>query len=284
MIKLFNSLLGILILLISITASASIFSNDPSRNELISKMEKSDVRSLNGVNIKDINDADKLFYVGYLYSYGSEYFGFKRNCDKAVEALTKSWSKGGVDAGFTLALMYYDGYCVKRDFELSNEYLKATANEGYILSQRYLGRSYIGMKLKGLNKEDIKKSIYWLKKAANNGDKDSAGTLSYIYKKGIGGIESNLKFYFKWLYVYTHSDKYYNGDLLGFDELASCYEEGIGTEKDLVQAYKYYTLSGNAGAEGKHRVAEQMTPEQIQKGQRLANEWMQEHNAYVPNY
>ncbi|WP_280541355.1 SEL1-like repeat protein [Chromohalobacter sp. 11-W] len=64
-------------------------------------------------------------------------------------------------------------------------------------------------------------------------------------------------------------------------KLAEFYEEGVGTDKNLVKAYKYFDLSGNAGAEGKHRVAKEMTQEQIDEAIRQSQAWQEEHNVQV---
>lgn len=128
------------------------------------------------------------------------------------------------------------------------------------------------------------KAIYWLKKAANNGDKQSAGNLSYIYVDGVNGVKINKEKSFHWMLKAAYSNKFYKGDISDFFSLAKYYEKGIGTEKDLVQAYKCYMLSGSAGSEGKHRVAKRMTSDQIKEGKRLAKEWMNENNTYVPSY
>jgi hypothetical protein len=61
--------------------------------------------------------------------------------------------------------------------------------------------------------------------------------------------------------------------------IAGMYESGAGLKQDLVQAYKWYSLAATSTepngprALSIKRVAEEMTPEQIAEGKRLAFEW-----------
>ncbi|KJZ05241.1 hypothetical protein TW86_21385 [Halomonas sp. S2151] len=76
----------------------------------------------------------------------------------------------------------------------------------------------------------------------------------------------------------------YGDEMVGFTSLGGFYEEGIGTDIDLVQAYKYYDLLSPGSAPDKARLEEKMTPEQIREAIRLSREWQEEHNIYVPSY
>ncbi|MFP3441885.1 SEL1-like repeat protein, partial [Pantoea sp. SIMBA_133] len=75
----------------------------------------------------------------------------------------------------------------------------------------------------------------------------------------------------------------YGDPMDGFSGLAKVYEEGIGTDVDLVQAYKYYDLLSPGSAPDKARLEEQMTPEQIQEAIRLSRQWQEEQNIFVPS-
>tara|TARA_B100001179_G_C18194836_1_gene234593 strand:+ start:69 stop:338 length:270 start_codon:yes stop_codon:yes gene_type:complete len=76
----------------------------------------------------------------------------------------------------------------------------------------------------------------------------------------------------------------YDSNSFSFNRLARYYEEGIGTDIDLVQAYKYYDLLSPGSAPDKARLEAQMTPEQIQEAIRLSRQWQDEHNIFVPSY
>lgn len=76
----------------------------------------------------------------------------------------------------------------------------------------------------------------------------------------------------------------YGDQFKAFRSLAKYYEEGVGTDIDLVQAYKYYDLLSPGSASDKARLEAQMTPEQIREAIRLSRQWQEEHNIFVPSY
>lgn len=275
-------ILILFLLTFSILVNAEILYQDPQFKELntaINQYTKEEL--ITGLKEKDL---ERTYILGFLYLDGDKEKNIKRNCSKAKKLLSYSADSGIVDAEFMLATMYSHGLCVKKNLEKSRHYLESSANKGYLLSEKSLGQAYWKDQGIELYPQDMNKAIYWLSRAANHGDKESAGNLSYIYLNGINGVDKNDKKAFEWKYKSAHSSKYFDGDGSNFPEFAKFYEKGIGTDKDLVQAYKYYTLSGSAGSEGKHRVAKEMTPEQIEEGQRLAREWMDKHGVYVPSY
>ncbi|MGS0467992.1 hypothetical protein ACU8V3_13290 [Cobetia marina] len=59
------------------------------------------------------------------------------------------------------------------------------------------------------------------------------------------------------------------------------YEKGIGTNIDLVQAYKYYDQLQPAKDKDKIRIMKSMTNEEIAKAKRLSLELQEETNTYV---
>ena len=73
-------------------------------------------------------------------------------------------------------------------------------------------------------------------------------------------------------------------DMLAEHNIAKLYAEGKGVEKDYVTAYMYYDLAGTAGAEEKSKLAERMTPEQVQEGLSRSHQWQDEHHSYRPGY
>lgn len=73
-------------------------------------------------------------------------------------------------------------------------------------------------------------------------------------------------------------------DMFAQHDMARLYAEGKGVEKDYVTAYMYYDLAGTAGAEEKSKLAELMTPEQVQEGLSRSHQWQDEHHSYRPGY
>ncbi|NRB55069.1 MAG: sel1 repeat family protein [Salinicola sp.] len=154
-----------------------------------------------------------------------------------------------------------------------------SAADGYILAQRMLGMAYVGKKWQGLYPYDIDKGVCWLSKAGNAGDRESAGQLSDMYAKG-KQVKKDEEKSFWWLKKAVFN-RFEDDNMVGFRALAESYEKGIGTEVDLIEAYKYYDLYGTAGIKGKQRVSKKMTQEQIDEALRQSKKWQKEHNVQV---
>ncbi|SEF73818.1 tetratricopeptide repeat protein [Marinobacterium lutimaris] len=269
--------ISMIVLCLSTSAQGEILFQDPTRKAIAIAFEQ-----LSEKEVKDISPpsvSKKQYLLGLLYLNGDSEFNVERNCQKAVELLKKSWSAEISDAGHALATMYYHGVCVEKNIEKARKLANKTAKDGYILAQRMLGMAYVGKDWKELYEKDMDKGIYWLSKAGESGDRVSAGRLSYMYDKGIYVSQDKEKS-FTWLKKGIFN-RFEEGNIASFPVLAESYEEGDGTEIDLVKAYKYYDLSGTAGVKGKKRIATKMTQEQIDEALRQSREWQEEHNIQV---
>ncbi|WP_251978930.1 tetratricopeptide repeat protein [Salinicola avicenniae] len=240
------------------------------------------IDDLSEEELKDLSTADagrKKLFLGIFYIDGAPEFNIEKDCEKAVYFLQDAWESEVTDAGYTLATMYYNGVCTEVNIEKAREFATQSALDGYILSQRMLGMAYVGEKWEGLYPYDVNEGIFWLSKAGNAGDRESAGQLASMYHKGERVPQDEEKS-FLWLKKGIFN-KYESGNSIGFPVLAERYEEGVGTEVDLVKAYKYYDLIGSAGIEGKQRIADQMTQDQIDEALRQSQAWQDEHNIQV---
>ena len=65
------------------------------------------------------------------------------------------------------------------------------------------------------------------------------------------------------------------------NNLGVMYAEGTGVPQDYIQAHMWFNLSAaqgdESGRKNRDMLAEQMTPADISKAQRLAREWLEEH-------
>ena len=145
-----------------------------------------------------------------------------------------------------------------------------------------LGLAYVGEEWEQLYSYDVEKGIYWLSRAGNAGDRESAGQLSYMYERGEKVPRDESKS-FSWLKKGVFN-RFEPRNSIGLPLLAESYEKGVGTEIDLVKAYKYYDLCGTAGVEGKQRISKKMTQKQIDEAIRQSRAWQEEYNTYVPSY
>nr|WP_300308138.1 tetratricopeptide repeat protein [Halomonas sp.] len=242
-----------------------------SLNDLLSMLESGD---------EDLVKKSQ-YLLGILYMNGSSSQEIEKDDAKSLEYLKESWDNGVSDAGLPLASIYYNGSSVEEDNELALCYLKKSAKLGFLRSQRELAKAYLGEKWEGLVKKDIPTGIEWLERAANSGDLVSASYLADFYYQG-EIVEKDLNLAFDWLVKASESK--YGSDINTFDWMAKFYEEGIGTEVDLVQAYKYYDLTGTSGSDDKERLSDKMTQDQIDEAIRLSREWQEKHNTFVPSY
>ncbi|WP_110688072.1 tetratricopeptide repeat protein [Salinicola aestuarinus] len=229
---------------------------------------------------KKIDDGDLKgeYILGITYLNGSSYRNVREDGEKAFSIFKSLWDQGVADAGYSLFSMYYEGFGVDKNRKVALGYLEESAEQGYALSQRTLAEAYRGKDYEDLVDEDYGKARYWYEEAVDNGDKRSAIALASMYYHGEGVEKDNTKT-FEWALRCTQLE--YGTITAGFSTLAEFYEEGIGTDVDLVQAYKYYDLQGSAGAEGKQRLSSQMTDEQIEEARRQSLEWQDEHNVRI---
>ncbi len=250
--------------------------NDPTWHEM---RDETRWWSLDELHQKaDGGDLKGKYILGITYLNGSNYRDVKEDGEKAYSVFKSLWQEGVADAGYSLFSMYYEGFGVRKNYKAALRYLKESAEMGYILSQRTLADAYSDYKYGEIVDADYDKSIYWYKLAAEQGDQISALALSEMYYIG-KGVEQSDKKAFDWLL--RSSKLKYADSSASFVSLAKFYEKGIGTDIDLVQAYKYYDLQGSAGAEGKQRLSKQMTKEQIEEARRQSLEWQKEHNVRI---
>ncbi|MCE3027511.1 tetratricopeptide repeat protein [Salinicola sp. DM10] len=260
----------------SSTAFSTIIYNDPSEQEM-----RDETWDWSFEKIKKMSEQGDLkgkYILGITYLNGSNLHNVKEDGKKAFVILKSLWDQGVVDAGYSLFSMYYKGFGVDKDRGVALSYLKEAAEKGYALAQRTLAEAYQGKDYEGLVKKNQEKAMYWYEKAADQGDKKSAMEMAALYYYG-KGVQKNYEKTFDWLL--RCSQLKYGDETMCFRSLARFYEEGIGTDVDLVQAYKYYDLRGSAGAEGKQRLSKQMTKEQIEEARRQSLEWQKEHNVRI---
>ncbi|MBR9878320.1 MULTISPECIES: tetratricopeptide repeat protein [unclassified Halomonas] len=230
---------------------------------------------------RDVDKQFCVYLVGRSYLENIPGVDVEVNPSLARRKLIDAWRLGVVDAGFYLYEAYLHGDSGIISLELAGDYLKASANLGFLRSEQKLGFLYSGYSPKGVVNEEFSKAVFWFTRAAEKGDKVSAVSLAWIYYEGLG-VEQSDDMTFKWL-LEAESLPYGN-EFEGFSGLAKAYEEGIGTEVDLVQAYKYYDLLSPGRSQERARIEAQMTSEQIREAIRLSRQWQEEHNIFVPSY
>lgn len=198
----------------------------------------------------------------FLAMYNYYGLGTERN-----EALFANWMTKAAQADFEPAKVNM-GYLIENGIRIQKSGLKAmeiytkNADEGVVSAQSILGRIYKrGNEFVG---KDLEKSLYWLKKAADQNDKVSQYLLCTYYSEGPEQVRDYVEAA-KWLRIFTSGkDVYLSGP------------EGIMLYiPELMKSVKI--------------IETEITKEQIKDIIKIANEWIISHpvdeqSQYSRNY
>jgi TPR repeat protein len=170
--------------------------------------------------------------------------------------------------GFDEGLAAYD----KGDYEAAHREFLPLAEQGDAVAQYNLGIMY--QNGRGVI-QDHKEAVKWYRKAADQGNVGAQYNLGVMHAIGEGVPQD-----------YKEADKWYRtaaeqGDSNAQNSLGIMYAKGEGVPQDYIQAHMWLNIAGANGDENgifnRDIVAKQMTPAQIAEAQRLAMEWMEEH-------
>jgi TPR repeat protein len=165
------------------------------------------------------------------------------------------------------------------DYATALKLLRPLAEKGNAKAQSRLGQMYaLG---KGVPR-DYAEAVKWYRKAAEQGDIVSQSSLAYLYIRGIG-VPQDFAAAMRWGLLAANQ-----GDAGAQFDIGTTYALGDGIPQDYVQAHMWLNLAaaGSSASDTKTRddairnrniVAKKMTPEQIAKAQRLAQEWLAAH-------
>jgi len=157
------------------------------------------------------------------------------------ETASKEWlplaKAGNREAQFQLGGLYADGQGVPQDYAQSREWYRKAAAQGHALAQNNLGVMY---HLGQGVQQDFAEAARWVRKAAEQGHVKAQPMLGFMYGKG--------------------QDR----------------PTGLRSSQHVVQLSGSY--QGNEMAvKNREVLAKKMTPEQIAETQRLAREWLAQH-------
>lgn len=153
---------------------------------------------------------------------------------------------------------------------------KVKADEGDAEAQFFIGRCYFN----GLGvTADPNEAIWWCRKSAIQGYAVAQCCLGLSYQLGRGGLNKESKEAVFWLRKAAEQ-----GEVNALGNLGICYANGVGVQKDQVEAYAYYDLAGStfeSACEQRDKLAKEMTPEQIKAGQKRSKELQAEIEARI---
>lgn len=238
----------------------------------------SDSFSLSNVNEESSDKA--LYAAGFCYLRGCSEIGNNIDVDLAVKYLQYAEARGVDDVYSDYALMYLKGVFYSEDFDKSVECLKKGAEKGDIRTMNTLGNIYTHG-FRSIN-ADRQKGIEWYSLAAGKGVSSSMSKVYYYYADEDYPETFDLSKAFYWA---KKIEAVHPDDIGRYTfKLGKIYEEGLGTQKNLVLATRYYILGGSAGSDDVARLRKKMTEQEFQEAVRLANEWQAEHRIRVPRY
>ena len=198
--------------------------------------------------------------------------GLKETAEvKEALAMYKMGAEAGLDeAAFLLGVLFQKGGQVEKDERVAFGWLKKAASVGHVESQFLLGWNYehgVGVAQSDGNAMD------WYNRAANQGHVRSLVNLAFMLRE-----QKDYGLAYKCFESAARM-----GDHKSFLVIGDFYKEGLGLEKDAVQAYKWYYLAyrlNEAGAQSLlNAMAESMTPVQLVEAIRLAAQFIRQVRA-----
>lgn len=144
-------------------------------------------------------------------------------------------------AQFKIGLYYEQGKVVGKDIEKAYEYFHKSAEQDYLAAQRELGDIYRNGLLG--KKESPEQSIFWYKKAAEQGDSTSQFYVGYFYYEGYG-VDRDYVEAVKWYKLAAEQN-----NRVALNNLGVCYEYGRGVESNKAIAVSYFEKSAVLGYE-----------------------------------
>ena len=177
--------------------------------------------------------AFRLVGAGYTEGWGvaSNGVAASRWFGKFVQWARPAAENGDAHAQWGLALCYYYGDGVAKNYEKAAKWYRMAAERGHAEAQRRLGVCY--HRGEGVEK-DHEEAIKWDRKAAEQGDAKAQFNLGWSYYRGDGVVAS-----------YEEAAKWYRkaadqGDLKAVVRLGECYLAGQGVERNDKEAVRLF--------------------------------------------
>jgi localization factor PodJL len=187
----------------------------------------------------------------------------------ANAALREAANAGDAEALFEIGRRYTDGDGVERDLATAAKWYEAAARAGSASAQ-YRFANFLekgnGIPL------DVEKAALWYQRAAEQGNALAMHNLAVIHTSGLIGGKPEMETAIGWFGKAAElgvRDSQVN--------LGIIFAKGIGTETDLVSAYKWLAIAARAGdtdaASKRDMIAGAMRPDQLEKARGEAEIW-----------
>jgi len=192
------------------------------------------------------------------------------------ETAFKEWlplaEQGEAEAQYNLGVLYDKGQGVPQDDTKAVRWYRLAAGQGNSAAQFNLGVMYANGQ--GVPQDDGE-ALRWYRLAAEQGKASAQNNLGVMYNFGQGVPQDDGEA-LRWYRLAAEQGKASAQNNLGVS-----YAKGQGVLQDYVQAHMWYNLAAAQNQESdatlRDGLADDMTPEQIAEAQRLAREWMAQH-------
>jgi hypothetical protein len=189
--------------------------------------------------------------------------------DRIVSRLRELADTGNLWAQTLLGLMYGKGLGVRHDDDTAEDYYLRAARRGWLNAEFNLGIFY-------MSRLRYKPAEQWLLKAAEQQFSQAEESLAQLYLAE-SPLQNQEKSFTWFLRAAEHGrpDAQYN--------TCYAYADGLGVQRDMVEAYKWCYISARQGHlradRNKDHLAEQMRPEELARGRQAAVHWLAQQTA-----
>ncbi len=218
-----------------------------------------------------------------LGAYYTQGVGVQQDYAEAVKWFRLAAAQGDPLAEYSLGLAYSYGRGAATNLTEAVKWYRRSAGQHYLEAELALGDIYLGGR--GLP-ADHRASRQWYEKAAAQHSAMAINALGYLYERGGSGVAGDSQAAVKY---YRQAAEAWDGK--GQVNLGRMYLNGIGVQKDLIEAYKwFYLATQNGGGKGRHYldelagkasyhdfIGEPLTAEQMEEALRRAEQFEQAH-------
>jgi TPR repeat protein len=200
------------------------------------------------------------------YQRGIKYY-FGKDAPQIYSEAVRWWRKaaerGHAKAQFNLGCCYRDGQGVPQDYVEAVKWHRKAAEQNLAAAQGELGDCYA--RGEGVPEDQVE-AVKWYRKAAEQNDADAQFNMGLCYQLGLG-VEENDTEAVKWYSKAAEQGNETAQNRLCCDDL------------DIVESYKWRRVRANK-PDNDYEFAnleymkKHMTPEQIEKGEALAREFL----------
>ena len=247
--------------------------------------------------MKNINYFVFLFFILYAtiaYGKGLDFsHDYLIKAEKDVASIDeRRWPEGvqklqaitGISPRARYSLGRYlvsSSHCQGKDFGEGLRLIYSAYYADYSLAGYYIFFRLNGMSLDDCYTEKDKEKAMSVIKHTIAIDSNVPPRVEFILGKELLENSSNIENKKEAIYWLERSVQH--GENAAYYDLAKLYAED-GPQKDMVKAWCYSDLNGSAMAMEKDDIEKKMTPEQIERAQKMSWDWQDAHHMRMPGY